>query len=103
MSIPVDALKDKCVVRRRTEGAFGPEYGTGSEHPCYSEPGAEKITTSEGVDIVADAVFYLQPDAAIGPGDLIEYAGGRYEVVRVDKFRPKGQPHHAEVFAREVA
>lgn len=103
MPISPDALKDTCRVRPRSEGAFGPEYGTGVVKPCYVEPGATKTTNREGEEVIADAVIFLQSDASASPGDLVEFGSKRYEVVRVDAFRPKGQPHHLEVAVREIA
>lgn len=101
--ISLDAMKDECSIRRRTEGAFGPTYEPGIQSPCYFEPGGAKITDREGEDVTSDGTLFLPPDVAVGPGDLVELGGARYEVIRLNAYRPKGQPHHTEVALREIA
>lgn len=95
-------LRDTCTVRPFvSEDDYSvPVFGTGVQKKCrFAGKPEESVKDENGRDVDADVAFHFLGDETIDVKDELEFAGEKYEIVRILRPRNLRNVNHISVFA----
>lgn len=78
-------------------GAYGDQYGTAVEVPCYFEGRRELVRASDGTEVVSEGLMMTDLRDDITPGSRVSVENRETWVISVGRLNDGGSLAHLEV------